>query len=358
MNEVNAMSEANEVNEVNEVDVMSEANEMNKANTVKSFTVTALDDNQRLNRYLMKTVPLLSGTLMYRYLRTGHIKVNGKKIKADYRLKRGDKISLYFSDEFFEVKEEKLGFLNASRILKIIYQDKNIAILQKESGLLSHSDISTDDDTLINRFLRHLYEKGEYDPSIVSSFTPALCNRLDKDTEGLVIAAKTPKALRELNLMIRNQHIIKEYLAVVSAKPPKDGIYYAYLKDNPSAGAKGVVVSDKEDDRSKQIMTGIQSIYADRNLYVVRVELITGRKHQIRAHLAHLGCPVLGDVLYGDKQLARKYTVDSQILMSHKVSFSLANHSADYPTLKYLDGRSYEIKNAAVSFCRKVDNLS
>ncbi len=196
---------------------------------MKSFIVQPQDNGIRLNRYLARVVPALPQSLMYKYLREKRIKRNNKRCDAATRLCFGDVLTLYIDDALLDVPSRDLPFLRAARDLRIYYEDANIAVLYKPAGLLSHAASVNDADTLINRYLLYLYKKHEYAPTDAAAFAPALCNRLDRNTEGLVIAAKTAQALRGINNMIKNRRIRKTYLAAVSGNP-QDGVYTAYLK--------------------------------------------------------------------------------------------------------------------------------
>ena len=321
---------------------------------VKSYNISAIDDNQRLSRYLKKVVPLLYPSMMYRYLRLKRIKVNGKKATADTHLKQGDEVRLYIPDDFFSERIPNMSFLEASDELKIVYEDTHIAVINKAEGVLSHTGKQQDNDTLINRFLKYLYEKKEYDPYIESSFTPALCNRLDFGTAGLVIAAKNLAALSEINLMIKNRLIKKKYLAVVTSKPPADGVYTAFHRRNDENNT--VLLSDTKTSDAKKISTAIWKIYEENGLFLVQVELITGRKHQIRAHLKHLGCPILGDAVYGETEINRKYMLSHQALVAYAISFELSGHEEDYPTLSFLNNLS--VKSDDIEFILQFFNRS
>ena len=322
---------------------------------MRSFVISELDNNQRLNRFLAKTVPALGGTLMYKYLRQKRIKVNGKKATADTRLLIGDEVILYINDEFFTKQPVREDYMKASKRIDIVYEDDQIVIMSKEAGILSHSDKGNESDTLVNRFLRYLSEKGEYSSDSSSSFTPALCNRLDRNTSGLVIAAKTPTALREMNLAIRQNDVKKYYLAVTVFKPPKDGIYTAYLRNTNN---NLVEVSSSIKEGSKEITTAIRTIYEKNNLYICEIQLISGRKHQIRAHLKHLGCPILGDPAYGDKKKNERLKIFSQVLVSHMISFDFEDNSLYYPTLSHLNKRSFTALGIKEKLISLVDSFS
>lgn len=294
----------------------------------------------RLNRYLAKHVPLLSGGEMYRALRIKRIKVNGKRAEASLRLAPGDTVDVYLNDSYFSAPPKQRDFMNASRSLTIVYEDDNIALLYKPAGVLVHADKSEYSDNLINRYLLHLYNEGKYDPDS-DSFVPALCNRLDRGTAGLVLVAKNAEALAEADYIIKERLVSKYYLCVTVSHPPKDGIYYAYLRKNEKTNQ--VEVTDTPLKGSKPIRTGFETIASNGGLWLVEVNLITGRPHQIRAHLAHLGAPILGDEKYGVPRINKKYDVRRQALCAYKMVFHRKLEGVS--KLSYLAGRSFELED-------------
>ncbi len=310
---------------------------------MKQFTITKQDDGQRLNRFLEKCVPLLTLGMMHKSLRTKRIKINGKRCEAATRLKEGDVVSLYLNDEYFaKTKTDKSrGFKLASKTISFVYQDQNIALISKPAGVLVHEDKNNFGDTLINRFLRYLNDNGEYTEDDGSSFTPALCNRLDRGTFGIVIAAKTPEALKEINDIIKHRKIEKTYYATTYKAPPKNGVYTAYLfKDEKK---NEVFISKTQKPGYKLIQTGIKTVAQKDGLFLVEIALITGRTHQIRAHLAYLGCPILGDGKYGNGTINKRYEITRQALCAYKLKF-LGNLNKD-GVLNYLVGKEFEISD-------------
>ena len=165
---------------------------------MKSFSISKNDSGQRLDKFITKAVPNLPQSLMYKYIRMKRIKVNGKRGEISLRLNEGDVVDMYINDEFFAPVKEHYDFLHASKNLDIIYEDENIMLLDKKVGLLSHPDETEYNDTLITRVKRYLYEKGDYNPKDEHSFAPALVNRIDRNTGGIVIAAKNAESLRIL----------------------------------------------------------------------------------------------------------------------------------------------------------------
>lgn len=307
---------------------------------MRTLTVGRNDANQRLDKYLSKRFKTMPKSLMYKYLRTKYIKLNGKKVQPDVFLKEGDVLTFYIRDEFFDEKKS-YDFLKAGKELSIVYEDDNILLLDKKVGVIAHQDSRYDTDTLNLRVLRYLYEKGEYDPEKEGSFAPALCNRIDRNTGGIVIAAKNADALRIVNQKIRDREIQKNYLCVVKGQLPKQHeIMTAYLWKNEDTNT--VSVYDKLRENTKEIITEYSVLDASPALSLCEVILHTGRTHQIRAHMAHIGHPLLGDEKYGDRKLNARFGIKRQALYSHKLRFAFSSPAGE---LEYLNGREFEVNS-------------
>ncbi len=301
---------------------------------MKSITINSKDSGQRLDRFLSKTFDRLPKSLMFKEIRKKNIKINRKRCSADQILGEGDILDLYLNDDVLHVKKKHYDFLKASTDLDIIYEDENLILLNKKVGILCHPDGKDYIDNLVARLKRYLYEKGEWSPDD-SSFTPSLANRIDRNTGGIVIGAKNAQALKAVNESIKSREIEKYYLTVVHGEMPKKSeTLTAYLTKNEKKNT--VNVTDNQVQGSKKIITGytVLDYYNDASLLEIR--LLTGRTHQIRAHLAHIGHPLYGDGKYGiDKGRYR------QALYSYKLKFSFENKNI----LSYLDGRVFQAEN-------------
>ena len=319
---------------------------------MKTFIINKNDSEKRLDSFLIKTVPLLPKSLMHKYIREKKIKLNGKRSSHNVKLYEGDVLELYIKDEFFTRDNNKYDFLKSSGHLDIVYEDKNIILINKPLGLLSHSDKKERFDTAVTRILRYLYEKGEYDPKKENSFSPALANRIDRNTTGIVIAAKNAETLRALNELIKNKEIRRFYLCVCIGKfKENSGLLTGFLKKDENTNT--VIITDKRLSGSKRAETAYKVMHYNNGLSLIEAELITGRPHQLRAHFASINHPILGDVKYIKNkydELHKRYK--SQLLCSYKISFEL---KTDKSILNYLNGKTFELRD--IWFKRKFNSL-
>ena len=307
---------------------------------MKEFTIGKNDAGQRLDRFLGKAVPLLPASLAQKYIRIKRIKLNGGRAERDTRLNTGDVLQLYINDEFFDKPREDNAFLTvATPKLNIVYEDEHILLVDKRPGLAVHPhDGAEYGRTLIDHIQAYLYQKREWRPREENAFTPALCNRIDRNTGGIVIAAKTAEALRVMNQKIKDREMDKRYLAIVEGTPkPAKGSLKGYLfKD---AKKNRVFVTNTPQPGSKSCQTNYRVLASEKGLSLVECELITGRTHQIRAQFAHAGHPLLGDGKYGklDKRFDRTY----QALYSYKLTFTFTSEAGE---LEYLNGTSFQVE--------------
>ena len=302
---------------------------------MKTVTVNKNDSGQRLDKFILKITKNMPKSLLYKAFRKKRIKVNGKKQEGAYILCENDILELYINDEFF-TEEKKAIPKDLVMRLNIVYEDEHIIIVNKPKGVLMHGE-KDDVKTLVSNLVAYLYKKGEYNPENEQSFTPAFCNRIDKNTEGLVIAAKTAVALREVNEKIRNGEIRKFYLCLLS-KPPKNksNIIETYLKKKFAENK--VYVCDENEPGGKYAKTKYTVIETTDKGTLAEIELFTGRTHQIRAHMAHIGCPICGDVKYGAQADGKKAYQD---LTSYKLFFDFKPE--ENSVLSKVSGRSFSI---------------
>ncbi len=307
---------------------------------MKEFHISTNDAGQRLDRFLAKAVPLLPASLAQKYIRIKRIKRNGQRVERDTRLQAGDVLQLYINDEFFDKPREDNAYLTvAVPKLNIVYEDEYILLVDKRPGLAVHPhDGAEYGRTLIDHIQSYLYQKREWRPREENSFTPALCNRIDRNTGGIVIAAKTAEALRVMNQKIKDRELDKRYLAIVEGTlKKKEGSLKGYLfKD---AKKNKVFITDQPQPGSKSCQTNYQVLASEKGLSLVECELITGRTHQIRAQFAHTGHPLLGDGKYG--KLDKRYDRSYQALYSYKLTFRF---TTDAGALEYLNGKSFRVE--------------
>ena len=315
---------------------------------MKELQVKANDAGQRLDRFVGKAVPLLPESLLQKYIRLKRVKLNGKGAGRDTRLHEGDLVQLNINDEFFEKPREENAWLKVGAPrLDIVYEDENLLLLDKKPGVLCHSAGQWDYNTLIAHAQAYLAQKGEWRPKEENSFAPALCNRIDRNTGGIVIAAKNAETLRILNDKIRDREIDKYYLCAVHGrpKPPEGRLENFLFKD---AQKNQVYVKDRPEPGAKTAVTEYRTLRSKGPLSLVECRLLTGRTHQIRAQMAHAGWPLLGDGKYGSERFNRNYGETGQALYSYKLRF-------DFPTdagiLNYLRGREFEVEK--VDFVEK-----
>ncbi len=297
------------------------------------------DCGQRIDKFMGKKFKNMPSSLIYKFIRKKCVAVNKKRVTEQYILQEGDVLSFYISDEFFGTPGKTEPFRKVKHNLQVAYEDENILVVYKPAGLIVHGDDKETYNTLINHILAYLYDKGEYNPETENCFAPALCNRIDRNTEGLVIAAKNAKALAEMNDIIKERLVEKKYLTVVHGLfDKKNGELRSRLEKD--AKTNTVHVSDKY---GKEAVTRYRVLRSDpiKELSLVEVELLTGRTHQIRVQFAAAGHPLLGDGKYAINKTDRAAGFSYQALCSYSLRFFPGK---EFALLSYLNGLAVKAK--------------
>ncbi len=320
---------------------------------MKSFTINANDAGQRLDKFITKSTTGMPKSLMYKFIRTKRIKVNGGRAHENDMLAAGDVIEMYIPDEFFGESDAAPDYSKVKTVPDIVYEDENILLCNKKPGILVHTGDEGDKnradaderETLIYALTAYLVNKGEYQPENEASFAPALCNRIDRNTGGIVILAKNAATLRSVNEAIRENRVHKKYLCAVHGKLAGEKTLRAFHRKDYKTNT--VRITADQIPGSKEIVTKYKSLAynRDRDLTLLEVTLVTGRTHQIRAHMEFIGHPLLGEGKYGVNRDDRKLGYSSQALYSYAVEFEFTE-----PELTYLNGQTFRVPDKCVKF--------
>ncbi len=305
---------------------------------MKELKVGKNDSGQRVDRFLRKYLSKAPRGFIYKMLRKKNIELNNKRVKPEKVLREGDRIQLYLADETIKKFVGEKEKIKSSMELNIIYEDENILLINKPKGVLSHSANNDDVDNIVDSMIHYLIKKGDYNPEKEKTFTPAICNRLDRNTSGIIIGAKNYSALKDINEATRYGNIKKYYKCMVIGKLNKEIQLRNYLvKDK--VDNKVTIVKEKIEG-AKEIYTYIKPLKAGEDYSLLEIDLITGRTHQIRAHLASIGYPIIGDIKYGNENtnyyFKEKYSLENQFLHGYKIGFYNLTGN-----LKYLNGKEF-----------------
>lgn len=301
--------------------------------------ITSKEENQRLDKYLLKYFNKAPKSFVYKMLRKKRIKYNNQKAEGNEIIKAGDTLQMYLASDTMDTFMEEKKVYEVKIEFDILYEDENVLFVIKPLGLLTHPEKAEDRNTLVDQVLFYLNQKGEYYNSKTNTFTPAACNRLDRNTGGIVVFGKNLMAVQNLNKAISNRDVDKYYLTIVKGKVNRNSVETAYIYKDTSINK--VEISNVENKNTKKIVTGFRPIKSTNEYTMLEVDLITGKSHQIRAHLASLGLPIIGDRKYGDEKInsifKTKFSLENQFLFAYKITFKISNGS-----LSYLNNKVFE----------------
>ena len=311
---------------------------------MKTIKVNKNDANLRLDNFLSKTFINFKKSEIYKAIRNKKIKVNDKRVKFDYHVQLNDEIKLYVNDEFLENKKQPLN-LQDKQDFSIVYEDENIMLVYKPKGLVVHTDNNGETNTLINQVIIYLIKSKQYDPEQENTFVPSLVNRLDRNTAGIVLIAKNHPTLDLLNEKMKNHEIDKYYIAKVHGIiDPKSATLVAYLTKNSNDNL--VKITKKPiNDNSKQIITKYKMISHDNNTSIIEINLLTGRTHQIRAHMNYIGYPLVGEKKYTNSKFSSQDKNKYQSLCAYKIEFNFKTNSKH---LAYLNKKSFMLNDKTI----------
>ncbi len=305
---------------------------------MKEIIVDKNESDQRLDRFLKKYLDKAPQGFVYKMIRKKNIKLNGVKAQPENTIYEGDKIQLYLSDETIEKFIAEKVEIKSTLIPNIIYEDDNILLINKPVGILSHGASKEFEENIVDSMISYLIQKGEYVPRIEKTFTPSICNRLDRNTSGIIIGAKNYQTLKLINDAIKEGKIRRFYKTIVYGSMERAFTAEGFLSKNEDKNKVKILPDDIEG--TKKVITVINPLKVKNGYTLLEIELITGRTHQIRAHLSSMGYPIIGDRKYGDKTINKKfndkYSLDNQWLHGYKIEFKGLDGE-----LKYLNGKIF-----------------
>ncbi len=307
---------------------------------MREIKITKNEQNQRIDKFLMRYLNLAPKSFVHKMLRKKNIKVNDVKIDGSYILQEKDTVKLFLSDETIDVfREEKE--IKQTKSIDVVFEDENILVVNKPQGLLSQPSKPEDDDTMVDRIKYYLSKKPDYSFENAKGFTPAICNRLDTNTSGLIISGKNLPATQAINEAFKSRNVDKFYITVVKGNVTNSMTLTGYHVKNGGKNEVEILKYKPKHSNYKEVITKFEPISSNGEYSLIKVQLITGASHQIRAHLLSVNHPVVGDRKYGDSEanefFKRKFGISNQLLHAKTVRFN--NVEGDF---SYLSGMELE----------------
>lgn len=305
---------------------------------MREITITENQMQQRLDKFLLKYLNQAPKSFVFKMIRKKNIKVNGLKTTPEYLLQNGDIVTLYLSDDTIDNFKNASEDIKIAKSVDIIYEDDNILLVNKPAGVLSQSNDKDTKDDMVSRISYYLSKSDNFKENQDLGFRPSISNRLDINTSGIIISGKSQSAVATINDAILNKNIDKFYLVLVKGNVTGSKVLYGYHTKDINNNEATITEHKPKNQNAKEVITKYQSVKTNGEYSLLRVTLITGKSHQIRAHLKSVGLYVVGDRKYGDEEtniyFKRKFGISNQLLHAEKVKFKTIENELSYLTDK------------------------